>query len=1417
MARKTKRRIKPEMDEVTLARKREYWRSKKREQRARNISATKKIGNENLRTRIAAVSCDPCMEIPKVREDPFINESILFRLKDSDASKSSFNSGLLGSEINVTLEPGQQKRSQNHILPHFQKTSTTLTVSAIRNIKHQVAGLSNGDAIMDESLYPSGPSVPNKFINLHPNSSSLKKNEDGKKAQSLTNAMQLPQKTKSMVVSDHHNQNATKNCQRPLISGQCHMFGEVSTKRRSCAFVSKHNSEMEEMAAKRREIWRIKKRLQRAKLAEKQAKDGDRNLRKGQTSCTGIRNANRAPRGNNYMSTKVLGSKSDCFFKTRKNMQWTKQNKATNIEIHQLNQQPLGNKVKDFTMAQQNVQGTKAACLSWTKDTLDLVGAVFPTQPPMGNPVNGFQTTQHHGKGIKPNNVPCRSNSLNSVKPAGLHKQPMDYNPSSHIAQKYIGTNLNPVSCTISNMKPVNGLCFDQQSIGTKVNGFQTKPNHVSCLRHQMDPVSALHPNQHILGTKVNGCQASLPHAQGPNSNHVSNMNKPMHYEDPTQVCQLKLNTRLNKLNNMQKQPNHALCSKNMESISATHPNKPCLGIKVNVFQTAPKHVQGPKPNAVSRTNQTMNSEVSTCISQDSLATPVISVNTILNHSQGTNPNFLSHAGDTACTVKPAYIDQQCLDTKRANFQTAQRCPNQLTSVSNANQTMYLGNSSSLNQYSSATKTAHPHLQGIKSNFVSFTNHSKNHVTIKRSLNTTFNRFHDTYSNNPQSVSQPCSSTTKPIPNNTKMPGLVHTLEIGKKLTKKRLQEVNSESLEEQHARKKEYWRTKKREQRARLKGRTMDRNTQKYHQDLNKSYGLQANKDDMLQSSPQTIECFTTKDSSMSASIFRNFPEASLVTMYNASHVKSNKRRHIEPKTALPLDPLGITKKSSAPCNVSRSHINASQHSMGKSKFAAGAVMANQTKVPTEEERIKRLRQYWRIKKQEQRASQAARIGNGLLRSKVLVLKQREQNKKSTQRQNIALSASMDKVTSTDPPAPIKEEHIYPTIQAVFSIPAITPCFSDNISGVGSEHPGAVGDPDSTLQAVASMKKLLEESLTTLFDSNATEVCVKSELEPVTLTTDDHLGSEDATANHTFQKHPFIKLEFFEDASLEDVKSHETFEDTSVNTAHTCKDEDPVAVEPWFGNTQTSNGVGVDLKQSGALQTFQMQQLGERDSLQRKREYWRIQKRQQRARTSKDAGLHNVSQQREYWRIMKRKQRARSATKEGGRPNVSEQREYWRIMKRKQRARISKDAGFQNVSQQREYWRNMKRQQRARRASKDAGLHNLSQQLDEAPPTDFKEDLSISPDEPPEVNLSVSEWRDLYLMDFDPVNPLLVCMVCGEQLYSVGVKEVKAHIQELHPRTLSLGNSEHCYILDAWDKQVAVREHFISHQLQQV
>lgn len=70
--------------------------------------------------------------------------------------------------------------------------------------------------------------------------------------------------------------------------------------------------------------------------------------------------------------------------------------------------------------------------------------------------------------------------------------------------------------------------------------------------------------------------------------------------------------------------------------------------------------------------------------------------------------------------------------------------------------------------------------------------------------------------------------------------------------------------------------------------------------------------------------------------------------------------------------------------------------------------------------------------------------------------------------------------------------------------------------------------------------------------------------------------------------------------------------------------------------------------------------------------------------------------------------------------------------------------------------------------------------------------------------------------MDYDPLNQLLVCMVCGELQYSHSLEGVMAHIEEAHPDTLTMDPGEQQRILEAWDEQVSQRERFFTSQLQQ-
>ncbi|TNN57111.1 putative protein C11orf95 [Liparis tanakae] len=184
-------------------------------------------------------------------------------------------------------------------------------------------------------------------------------------------------------------------------------------------------------------------------------------------------------------------------------------------------------------------------------------------------------------------------------------------------------------------------------------------------------------------------------------------------------------------------------------------------------------------------------------------------------------------------------------------------------------------------------------------------------------------------------------------------------------------------------------------------------------------------------------------------------------------------------------------------------------------------------------------------------------------------------------------------------------------------------------------------------------------------------------------------------------------------------------------------------------------------------------------------------------------------------------------------------------------------------LRRKREYWRVKKKEQRARKAIRDKGVaprrapHNLrlilpaqdAQTQDGGQWVSSSEEsehmMSNSEDTDPgafsfsgftapvevdsellfgdyengtgeEDPVSDAVWRNRYLMDYDPLNQLLVCMVCGELQYSHNLEGVRAHIDEAHPQTLALEPGEQQQILEAWDEQVSQRERFFTSQLQQ-
>ncbi|XP_008283408.1 uncharacterized protein LOC103359704 [Stegastes partitus] len=184
------------------------------------------------------------------------------------------------------------------------------------------------------------------------------------------------------------------------------------------------------------------------------------------------------------------------------------------------------------------------------------------------------------------------------------------------------------------------------------------------------------------------------------------------------------------------------------------------------------------------------------------------------------------------------------------------------------------------------------------------------------------------------------------------------------------------------------------------------------------------------------------------------------------------------------------------------------------------------------------------------------------------------------------------------------------------------------------------------------------------------------------------------------------------------------------------------------------------------------------------------------------------LRRKREYWRIKKKEQRARKAIRDKGiAPRKTSNN--WRPILPAQDLQTQDSAQWVNTSEESEHQMS---------ASVDTDPASFIYPSYTTPIEDESEllfeDYEINNGE--ESPVSDALWRNRYLMDYDPLNQLLVCMVCGELQYSHSLEGVRAHIDEAHPHTLNLEPGEKQGILEAWDEQVSQRERFFTSQLQQ-
>ncbi|KAG7330071.1 hypothetical protein KOW79_006293 [Hemibagrus wyckioides] len=554
------------------------------------------------------------------------------------------------------------------------------------------------------------------------------------------------------------------------------------------------------------------------------------------------------------------------------------------------------------------------------------------------------------------------------------------------------------------------------------------------------------------------------------------------------------------------------------------------------------------------------------------------------------------------------------------------------------------------------------------------------------------------------------------------------------------------------------------------------------------------------------------------------------------------------------------------------------------------------------------------------------------------------------------------------------KQEPIYPSIAMVCSLKEQnqTMNIKELKSVPSSPENSAEAEPctnsdsqSTTLLVVASMKKLLEESLSSVGDGNSASID-KGELLPCktednsVLQEDEEMDRKpDLTQPQEFSTDTYSSVVVKQSPSPchSPLQAHDFSSDSTVLSCRdsslslpctaTCfgkgpgdeRRELPVAacVTPLHSCNSVHSGKTSGPQCNLPSKARGGQQLNENSELQKKREYWRVMKRQQRARKAKEMergkdALHPpqrkcgspqvihlpVAQKmnhtnhnhpvilpsvtsRPTWPVpspnassnQQSSNEARHLLFEGqkGKTKCSEvsQVNKWQlhvqgnvptsatrpgtvtsmpmnhvklsepriqtigssVTKFKSNQSQLKTTANQEldpddvIQRKRMHWRIKKQEQRARKAAREKGLsHQTSlsqlrnswsnnvthvvQSIPQVTPdyipeecqtTSVKDEAEVCylpDDDCSDEPLSENKWRNIYLMDYDPVNQLLVCMVCGEQQYNFNVEEVKAHIEETHPDSLSLEEAERQHILQAWDEQVAMRERFFTNQLWQ-
>ncbi|XP_028850570.1 uncharacterized protein LOC114798781 [Denticeps clupeoides] len=463
----------------------------------------------------------------------------------------------------------------------------------------------------------------------------------------------------------------------------------------------------------------------------------------------------------------------------------------------------------------------------------------------------------------------------------------------------------------------------------------------------------------------------------------------------------------------------------------------------------------------------------------------------------------------------------------------------------------------------------------------------------------------------------------------------------------------NPGSDEERLAKQREYWRVKKRLQRAKrsreAKSRTKE-TTRSSDRDL-----LGAERQAGARGAPtlpgpasDAIGGFIKEDGTVTAAAPQSSPSTKWLLPVSGDQVSPDDGRQVQ-IGSLPLYQnavAGSVQRAAENANHSMAFVGSNSSFNGFPLTGPGSV-----RELTEEESIAMKREYWRMKKQQYRASRAARLRHGLLRTRghlFLTAKRRSHLHISAPGAHFPVrytnggpSAScpthvkVDPISSTNsPPAEgLIEEQVSQTMKedlSAFSQRTI----NEDVRPGSSPPPGpreetgqkASADTQATtLMAVASMKKLLEDSLSAVVNCESPEIFIKTEQTPC--------KTEEDVCHFGGPTQPEDKPDF-------PSPSGECHVTRSRAQASGDKGQQTrVHVSPSYQTTRNSAFVASSRHSQRNVST-----LSKAPSLPGRTWRFCTKKDLRRRVATAESDETSVLQQREYWKLKKRQQRARKA-----------------------------------------------------------------------------------------------------------------------------------------------------------------------------